>query len=170
MMGQPNQKLRQARVDVGLSQDDVAKKLKIGVKTYSGWECGEHKPYLRHMQVEQARALYYFGATGDALQVYSQIVNPKTLATIELFKEKVTENLRIEIILDMSRASMKGPGRDMKKAIEYWEAAIDGAKCMKNEGIYSEALKIHDAMDYAFHGEKQVYNLRDHFRRGKGWK
>src|SRR5215469_9937513 len=69
-MGQPNRELKRARENVGLTQDDIAKALRIGVKTYSGWECGDHIPYLRHrrelapifkMSIEQVNALF-----GDA--------------------------------------------------------------------------------------------------------
>jgi transcriptional regulator with XRE-family HTH domain len=66
-MGQPNRELKRARENVGLTQDDVAKALGIGVKTYSGWECGDHIPYLRNrrelalifnMSIEQVNALF----------------------------------------------------------------------------------------------------------------
>src|SRR5262249_43277140 len=69
-MGQPNRELKRARENVGLTQDDVAKALRIGVKTYSGWECGDHIPYLRNrrelapilkMSIEQLNALFSDG-------------------------------------------------------------------------------------------------------------
>src|SRR5579859_3237322 len=85
-MGQPNRELKQARLSVGLTQDDVAKALRIGVKTYSGWECGDHVPYLRHrralapifkLSVKQVNALF-----GDGDFPSSNDATPD--ATIEL--------------------------------------------------------------------------------------
>jgi transcriptional regulator with XRE-family HTH domain len=79
IMGQPNLLLKQARLNVGLTQDDIANKICIGVKTYSGWECGDHKPYPRHrralapifrMSIGQVNALFGDGGSpsgnGDA--------------------------------------------------------------------------------------------------------
>src|SRR5579859_7308552 len=100
-MGQPNRELKQARLSVGLTQDDVAKALRIGVKTYSGWECGDHVPYLRHrralapifkLSVKQVNALF-----GDGDFPSSNDATPD--ATIELndaseYREKQNEYLQ----------------------------------------------------------------------------
>ena len=70
-MGQPNLLLKQARLNVGLTQEEVAEELNVKVNTYSSWECGDHKPYLRFrralapifkMSIEQVNAL--FGESG----------------------------------------------------------------------------------------------------------
>jgi transcriptional regulator with XRE-family HTH domain len=123
-----------------------------------------------NMWKEQGNAFYYFGATDDAMKAYAQIVDAKTLEAVKPFQGKLTEDLRLRVIEGMAQASLEGEARNMANAIRYWEAAIEGAKKMKSESKYRRALAIHDDMKKAFPGEQQIHNLRDHFRRGKGWK
>ena len=122
------------------------------------------------MLIDQGKTLYYAGNYGEALEAYAQLVDPKTLVAAEPFKETLTETWRMDTILQMALASMNGAARDKGNAIRYWKEAIEGAKTMKCEFVYIGALSAYDDMKKAFPGEKEVYNLHDHFRRGKGWK
>jgi transcriptional regulator with XRE-family HTH domain len=123
-----------------------------------------------HMWKEQGNALYYCGVSNDALKAYTQVIDAKTLEATRPFQGTLTENLRLQIIEGMARASLEGEARNMGNALRYWVAAIEGAKRMKSESKYRKALTVYDDMKLAFPGEKQIHNLRDHFRRGKGWK
>jgi transcriptional regulator with XRE-family HTH domain len=123
-----------------------------------------------NMWKEQGDALYYFGETGDAMNAYTRVIDAETLDTIKPFQGTLTENLRLRVIEGMARASLEGEARNMGNAIRYWEEAIEGAKRMKSESKYRRVLAIYDAMKIAFPGEKQIHNLRDRFRSGKGWK
>ena len=119
---------------------------------------------------EKGDALYYFGTTDDAMKAYAQIIDEKTLEATKPFQGLLTERRRLSVIEGMARASQEGKARNMGNAIRYWEAAIEGAKRMKSENKYRRALALHDDLKKAFSGETQIHNLRDHFRRGKGWK
>lgn len=119
---------------------------------------------------EQGDALYYFGETSDAMKAYAQIIDGNTLKATKPFQGALTERWRLGTIEGMARASLEGEARNMGEAIRYWKAAIEGAKGMKSESKYMRLLALHDDMKKAFPGEKQIHDLRDHFRRGKGWK
>jgi transcriptional regulator with XRE-family HTH domain len=123
-----------------------------------------------NMLHEKGDALCYSGATGEAMKAYTQIIDPKTLEATKPFQETLIENWRLQIIEGMARASASGEARNMGNALRYWVAAIEGAKRMKSESKYKRVLTIYDNMKLAFPDEKQIHNLRDHFRRGKGWK
>jgi hypothetical protein len=123
-----------------------------------------------NMWTEQGDALCYSGATGEAMKAYTQVIDAKTLEATKPFQEILTGDLRLRIIEGMARASLEGDARNMGDALRYWVAAIEGAKKMKSESKYKRALTVYDDMKLAFPGEKQIHNLRDHFRRGKGWK
>jgi transcriptional regulator with XRE-family HTH domain len=122
------------------------------------------------MYQEQGDAFYYFGASDEAMKAYTRVIDAKTLEATKPFQGTLTERSRLSIIEGMARASASGEARNMGNALRYWLAAIEGAKGMKSEGKYKRALTIYDDMKLAFPGEKQIHNLRDHFRRGKGWK
>jgi hypothetical protein len=122
------------------------------------------------MHIEQGQALYYIGETSNAIKEYEQIIDTGTMGATKSFQDVLDENNRLETILEMARASLEGKARNVGNAIKYWEAAIEGAKRLKHEGKYRMALAIYDDMKIAFPGEKQIHNLRDHFRRGRGWK
>jgi DNA-binding XRE family transcriptional regulator len=123
-----------------------------------------------NMWTEQGDALCYSGATGKAMKAYAQVIDAKTLEPTKPFQEILTGDLRLRVIEGMARASLEGDARNMGNALRYWVAAIEGAKKMKSESKYKRALTIYDDMKLAFPGEKQIHNLRDYFRRGKGWK
>jgi|Deesub1362A_J573_1020465.scaffolds.fasta_scaffold00385_3 HTH-type transcriptional regulator/antitoxin HipB len=58
-----SQKLKEARLRVGLSQEEVARRVGCSVRTYARWERGETMPQTRYLQA-LARVL---GVTVDDL-------------------------------------------------------------------------------------------------------
>jgi DNA-binding XRE family transcriptional regulator/tetratricopeptide (TPR) repeat protein len=112
--------------------------------------------------IERGKAYLYAGKTDEAMKSFAEVVDLDTLETTKPFRGVLTEAWRIQTVLDMSRAVLEGPAKDMRDAIRYWKAAIEGAKRLKSEGFYDGALETHDQMKVAFPGEKEVRDLLDH--------
>jgi DNA-binding XRE family transcriptional regulator/tetratricopeptide (TPR) repeat protein len=114
------------------------------------------------MPVERGTTYFYAEKTDKAMKAYAEIIDLDTLEITKPFRGILPENWRIHTILQMSRAALEGPAKDMQDAIRYWKAAIEGAKRLKCEGMYDGALQTHDQMKVAFPGEKEVRDLLDH--------
>ncbi len=114
-----------------------------------------------HMFVERGKVYLYAGRTDEAMKAYAEIVNLDTLVVRKPFQTILPEPWRIQTILDMSRAALSGPAKDMRDAIRYWKEALEGAKRLKSEGFCDGALETHDQMKLAFPGEQAVKNLLD---------
>jgi hypothetical protein len=114
-----------------------------------------------HMFVERGKVYLYAGRTDEAMKAYAEIVNLDTLVVRKPFQTILPEPWRIQTILDMSRAALSGPAKDMRDAIRYWKEALEGAKRLKSEGFCDGALETHDQMKLAFPGEQTVKNLLD---------
>src|SRR5215472_8489410 len=56
VLRQQNNKLKEARENVGLTQAEIAKAGEVETTTYYGWEPGDHVPYLQH-RINLARVL-----------------------------------------------------------------------------------------------------------------
>jgi transcriptional regulator with XRE-family HTH domain len=116
------------------------------------------------MLKEQGQTLGYAGKTGEAIKVYTQMVDPETLQPTAHFQEKITEDYRLLVIEGMARVSLEGEARNRENAIRYWKATIEGAKGLDSDSKYERALSIYDVMKVVFSGEKEILNLRDHFK------
>jgi hypothetical protein len=92
------------------------------------------------MFVERGKVYLYAGRTDEAMKAYAEIINLDTLAVRKPFQAILPEPWRIQTILDMSRATLSGPAKDMRETIRYWKAALEGAKRLKSEGFCDGAL------------------------------
>jgi hypothetical protein len=97
-----------------------------------------------HMFVERGKVYLYAGRTDEAMKAYAEIVNLDTLVVRKPFQTILPEPWRIQTILDMARAALGGPAKDMRDAIRYWKEALEGAKRLKSECFCDGALETHD--------------------------
>ena len=101
---------------------------------------------------------YYLGQYEKALEVFAQVIDPKTLTP------KVpasSERVRTEIINHETLASLKSPKKDMELSIQLWKAGIQGAIDLRSEQRFSEVLTAYDIMQALWPGDKRIKELRD---------
>jgi len=92
----------------------------------------------------------------SSLQTAEQLLNddltPKVL---------MTERARIHTLNCMTLATLRGKRRDRDKAIYYWKAAIQGARSIKSEQRFNEALVMYEIMNTIWNRDKEIKELRD---------
>ena len=74
---------------------------------------------------------------------------------------RTTERGRIYTINDMILAALKTPDRDKEQIIKWWKAAIEGAKMLRSEQLFNDALIAYEALEYAWPSDKDILDLRD---------
>jgi transcriptional regulator with XRE-family HTH domain len=101
----------------------------------------------------------YSGNQAKAIAMLEQRVDPETL------KPRLAQSStmgQVETINVMALSSLRARNRDMEKTIHLWVAGIEGAKTLKHEQCFSEALTNYELMDAIWPDEPRIANLRDH--------
>lgn len=107
--------------------------------------------------LDQGIVYSYQGESQKAMAVFSQVVDPETLT----LKLPWGEENRVEIINFMAMTSLRDKDRNMGKTTHFWKAGIEGAKALRSELRFSEAVNAYDLMEYVWPGEKHIVELRD---------
>jgi transcriptional regulator with XRE-family HTH domain/tetratricopeptide (TPR) repeat protein len=97
------------------------------------------------------------GYPEEALKAFTEIIDP-TMLTVKM---PVSERVRVEFLNHMALASVKSSIKDMEQAVTYWQAGIQGAKALKSEQRFSEAMTAYEIMESVWHGDKRITNLRE---------
>lgn len=100
----------------------------------------------------------YQGNQGKAMEWLEKRVDPKTL----LSKVPQSERLRVRTVNTMALSSLKAKDRDMSKTIYFWTAGIEGAKAIKSETRFADAVSTYELMEFVWPDEKRILDLRDH--------
>lgn len=108
--------------------------------------------------LEAGEAYCYYGDQGKAMAWLKQRVDPETLLPT-IVQSGIG---RIETINFMALSSLKTKDRDIEKAIHFWTAGIEGAKTLKSEQRFNEALMNYDLIEAIWSGEPRIADLRDH--------
>ena len=107
--------------------------------------------------LEDGMTYVNLGRYDTALDSLGQVVDVNTLQT----RIPVAERVRVEILNNQTIASLKIKNKDMEQSMHLWQAAMQGAKAIKSEQRFSEALFAFDVMEAVWSGEKRVTELRD---------
>jgi transcriptional regulator with XRE-family HTH domain len=106
-------------------------------------------------------AQYHSGNPQAALVWFARRVDPDTLEAKIIQGSRTSERGRIYTINAMIPAALKTRDRDKEQIIAWWQAAIEGAKTLRSEQLFNDALIAYDAMEYAWPGDKDILDLRD---------
>ncbi len=100
----------------------------------------------------------YQGNQGKAVETLEQRVDLETLSA----RIPQSELGRLETIHVMTLSSLRAKDRDMEKTIHLWVADIEGAKMLKSELIFNDAVTTYELMEIAWPDEVRIKDLRDH--------
>lgn len=135
--------------------------LKKSIEQDPGDEVIAYMAFTRqHIPLEQGQTYFYAGLPVKALEAYSQVVNPESLTLMPQYRG-LSERERVDTLLGMARASLKGDARDMEKAIHYWKAVMKGAVRLQNESMFNGAILTFEMLEIAFPNENQIRDLQD---------
>ncbi len=104
------------------------------------------------------QALYVLGQYDKAFDAFSQVVDPKTQA---LKLPVTTERSRIQTINHMTLAALKRPNKDKELIVPLWMAGMQGAKNLRSEQRYEEALTAYGIMEALWSDDARIRDLRD---------
>jgi transcriptional regulator with XRE-family HTH domain/tetratricopeptide (TPR) repeat protein len=107
--------------------------------------------------LEDGMTYLNLGHYDTALDSFEQVIDPKTLKT----KVSVAERVRVEILNNQALASLKTKAKDQEQSVHIWKAAMQGAKALKSEQRYSEALRAYDIMEALWSDDKRIKELRE---------
>jgi DNA-binding XRE family transcriptional regulator len=107
-------------------------------------------------------AQYHSGNPRAALEGwFARRVDLDTLEAKIIQGSRTSERGRIYTINAMIPAALKTPDRDKEQIITWWQTAIEGAKTLRSEQLFNDALIAYEAMEYAWPGDKDILDLRD---------
>jgi hypothetical protein len=97
------------------------------------------------------------GDQEQAMKWLAKRMDPETLAP------RITQNERgrIETINILTLSMLKSKERDMEKIIHHWSAGIEGAKALRHEHAFNQAVANFEGMELIWPGEKRITELRD---------
>ncbi|HLI90120.1 MAG TPA: hypothetical protein VKV37_15650, partial [Ktedonobacteraceae bacterium] len=105
-----------------------------------------------------AKTYYYLGQYSDAYNVFEKILDPQTQA---LKVPVASERSRISVINHMVLAALKRPNKDKELIVPLWMAGMQGAKNLRSEHRYEEALAAYGIMEALWSDDAQIRDLRD---------
>lgn len=101
----------------------------------------------------------YYGEPAKAMEKLEKRVDSETLKPRLI---QTSNQGQVETINVMTFSLLRMKDRDMEKAIHLWVAGIEGAKALKNEQRFSEALTNYELMQAIWPGERRIHDLRAH--------
>lgn len=101
--------------------------------------------------------LYQQHDYNEGLRVAKQIINPQTLAA----KMPMSERTRIEAINAMTMALLKSKEKNKEQTLFYWQAGIQGARTLRSEQRFNEALLSYHIMEALWPGDKSILDLHN---------
>jgi hypothetical protein len=113
-------------------------------------------------QIAEVALIYcYHGDQSQATRWIEKRIDLETLAP----RFPQSERGRIYTINLLTLSLLKSKERDMERILHHWTAGIEGARALKNELRFSQAVANFEAMEVAFPGEPRIKNLREHIVR-----
>jgi transcriptional regulator with XRE-family HTH domain len=104
------------------------------------------------------KTLYTLGHFDGAFVALSEVVDPQT----QMLKLSVdSERSRIDTINHMTLAALKRPNKDKELIVPLWMAGMQGAKNLRSEQRYEEALTAYGIMEALWSDDAQIRDLRD---------
>lgn len=110
------------------------------------------------MLLEAGWVYYYSGNQPKVMEILSKRIDSETLIP----KIIQSEMGRIETINIMARSSLKTPNRDREKTIHFWTTAMEGARALRSDFYFQEALATYELLEVVWPGEQRIADLRDH--------
>lgn len=105
---------------------------------------------------EAALICYSNGDQAQAMKWIAKRIDPETLVP----RIPQTEWGRVETINVLVRSLIRSKERDMEKVVHHWTAGSEGARALKHEQAFSQAVANFEALEDAFPGEKRIQELR----------
>lgn len=100
----------------------------------------------------------YQGNQEKSMEWLAKRVDAETLSC----KIPQSELGRVATINTMALSSLKAKDRDMEKTIYLWRAGIEGAKALKSEQRFADAMATYELMEIAWPDEPRIAELHDH--------
>jgi transcriptional regulator with XRE-family HTH domain len=100
----------------------------------------------------------YQGDRVKSMEWLTKRVDPETLSC----KMPQSELGRIATINTMALSSLKAKDRDIEQTTHLWVAGIEGAKSLKSEQRFTDAVATYELMEVVWPGERRITDLRDH--------
>lgn len=100
----------------------------------------------------------YYDDQKKAMQILEQRIDPETLSP------RMPQSMmgRVETINIMALSSLKSKDRDIERTIHFWVAGIEGAKTLRNQQRFNEALTTYEFMEMVWPGDSRIKVLRDY--------
>jgi len=92
----------------------------------------------------------------SSLQTAEQLLNDDLTPKVPM-----TERARINTLNCVTLAILRSKRRDREKVIHYWKEAINGARSLKSEQRFNEALVVYEIMNTLWNRDKEIKELRD---------
>jgi transcriptional regulator with XRE-family HTH domain len=123
-----------------------------------GWECPAFMQFTRtDLELEAGMIYLHKGDQGKAMGCFQKIVDPKELILKDAQPHSVSWHGGT--IIHMAESVLMGKNRDMDEVIRYWTAAMRGARALRSEHFFDEALALYHTMEYIWHGERRIEEL-----------
>jgi transcriptional regulator with XRE-family HTH domain/tetratricopeptide (TPR) repeat protein len=101
---------------------------------------------------------YHLGQYDEAFETFSKIVDPQTLM---LKLPMASERSRVETINLLALTALKRPNKDKELIVPLWMAGMQGAKNLRSELRYEEAMAAYGIMEALWSDDAQIRDLRD---------
>jgi hypothetical protein len=155
MQGQTYMNLALMQARNGRSPDSALGKV---MEVDSGNERYAYIDFSRSDLPRQSGLVYcYQGDQTKAMEMLEQRIDPITLAP----RMPQTELGRLETIKTMTLSSLRAEDRNLERTVHFWIACIEGAKALKSEVRFLEAVALLDHMETVWPGESRIAELHD---------
>jgi transcriptional regulator with XRE-family HTH domain/tetratricopeptide (TPR) repeat protein len=118
--------------------------------------------YVEHNRANLSKndglTYYYLGQYDGAFVAFEKVVDLRTQA---LKLPVASERTRIEVINHMALSALKRPNKDKELIVPLWIAGIQGARNLRSEQRYEEALTAYSIMEALWSDDAQIRDLRD---------
>jgi hypothetical protein len=122
-------------------------------------ECPVYVEYSKGgLSIDAGIVYSHQGNSAKAIEALSQLIDPKTFLLKVPPDDEMT---RIEAINAMTMAHLRARDKDMEKTIHFWTAGIEGAKTLKSEQRFNEAVHAYEVIEYVWPNEARITELRD---------
>jgi transcriptional regulator with XRE-family HTH domain/tetratricopeptide (TPR) repeat protein len=121
---------------------------------------GENFIYAEHSGAAKnaGQIHFYLGQYDKAFDAFSKVVDPQMLT---LGLPVSSERNRIQIINYMALSALKRPNKDKELIVPLWIAGMQGARNLRSEQRYEEALTAYGIMEALWSDDAQIRDLRD---------
>ncbi|HLI91345.1 MAG TPA: hypothetical protein VKV37_21840 [Ktedonobacteraceae bacterium] len=99
---------------------------------------------------------YYLGQYDKAFAAFEKVIDPQMLNL-----SVASERSRIQTITHMTLAALKRPNKDKEQIVPLWMAGMQGARNLRSEQRYGEALMAYSIMEALWSDDPRIRDLRD---------